>query len=59
MDPKPLASWDMAFNTENGIRKHHNARAFLLSLFASASTSNDPGIKQLTAPVRDALKLVP
>jgi hypothetical protein len=59
MDPKPLASWDVAFNSENGIRKHHNARAFLLSLFASASTSDDGGIKQLVNPVRESLKLVP
>lgn len=59
MDPKPLVTWDGAFNSENGLRKHHNARAFLLSLFVSASTSDDPGIKQLVNPVREALKLVP
>jgi len=59
MDPRPLATWAVAFNSENGIRKHHNARAFLLSLFASASTADDPGIQQLIGPVRDALKLVP
>jgi hypothetical protein len=59
MNPSPLASWDMAFTSEIGIRKHHNARAFLLSIFASATTSQDLGITQLAAPVRDSLKFVP
>jgi hypothetical protein len=59
MNPAPLASWDVAFTSEIGIRKHHNARAFLLSVFAGAVTSEDSGIKQLVTPVRDALKLVP
>ena len=59
MSPSPLASWDVAFNSEIGIRKHHNVRAFLLSVFASASTSEDSGLKQLITPVREALKLVP
>ena len=45
--------------TEFDIRKHHNARAFLLSVLATASTSEDAGIKQLLEPVRNALKLVP
>ena len=59
MNPSPLASWDLAFASEIGIRKHHNARAFLLSIFASATTSKDAGIAQLAAPARDSLKFVP
>ena len=59
MDPKPLPSWDVAFDSEIGIRRHHNVRAFLLSVFASASTGDDSGLKQLVGPVREALKLVP
>jgi hypothetical protein len=59
MNPAPLKSWDMSFNTESGIRRHHNVRAFLLSVFATASTGEDSGLKQLIGPVRDALKLVP
>jgi hypothetical protein len=59
MNPKPLASWDVAFTSETGIRKHHNVRAFLLSVFATAVTSEDAGIKQLTGPVRESLKQVP
>lgn len=58
MDPKPLASWNAAFRSEAGIRKRHNTRAFLLSLFATATTSEDAGVRQLAAPARDALKIV-
>jgi hypothetical protein len=59
MEPAPLASWDVAFQSEAGIRKHHNARAFLLSVFATASTSEDAGIRQLVNPARESLKSVP
>ncbi len=59
MDPRPLAAWDAAFKSEAGIRKHHNARAFLLSVFATATTSDDAGIRQLLMPTREALKSVP
>jgi len=59
MNPSPLASWDEAFTSEIGLRKHHNARAFLLSIFANATTSPDAGITQLAAPARDSLKSVP
>jgi hypothetical protein len=58
-DPKPMASWDTAFSSEVGIRRHHNVRAFLLSVFAAATTAEDVGIRQLIPPTRDALKLVP
>lgn len=59
MDPKPLSAWTAAFQSEAGIRKHHNARVFLLSVFAIASTSEDAGIRQLLNPARESLKLVP
>ena len=59
MNPAPLASWDVAFSSEAGIRKRHNVRAFLLAILATASTSDDRGIRQLTAPARDSLKFVP
>ena len=59
MDPKPIESWEAAFKSETGIRRHHNVRSFLLSVFATATTSEDTGIRQLISPTRDALKLVP
>jgi hypothetical protein len=57
-NPQPLSSWQAAFTSELGIRKRHNVRAFLLSVYAGASTSEDPGIRQLIAPVTAALKTV-
>lgn len=59
MNPSPIASWDVAFNSETGIRKVHNTRAFLLSVFVTTSTTGDAGIRQLLDPVRESLKLVP
>lgn len=58
-NPKPLASWQIAFASERGIKKRHNVRAFLLSVYASATSSEDPGIRQLIGPVTAALKAVP
>ena len=58
-NPRPLASWRDAFTSELGIRKRHNVRAFLLSVYASASSSDDRGIRQLLTPVTAALKTVP
>lgn len=58
-NPKPLASWKVAFASELGIKKRHNVRAFLLSVYASATSSDDPGIRQLIGPVTAALKAVP
>lgn len=59
MNPAPMKAWSSAFESELGIKRHHNARAFLLSVYATAVTTEDAGIKLLLAPVRDALKLVP
>jgi hypothetical protein len=58
-NPKPLASWKMALTSELGIKKRHNVRAFLLSVYASATSSEDPGIRQLIGPVSAALKTLP
>lgn len=58
-DPKPLDSWKVAFSSELGIRKRHNVRAFLLSVYANAISSDDPGVRQLAAPATAALKAVP
>ena len=58
MKPAPLESWDKAFSSEAGIRKRHNTRAFLLSVLATAVTTDDPGMKQLVAPARNSLKIL-
>jgi hypothetical protein len=57
-NPQPLPSWRAAFLSETGIKKRHNVRAFLLSVYASASSSEDPGIRALLPHATAALKAV-
>jgi hypothetical protein len=59
LSPAPLAGWDAAFASEEGLAKRHNTRAFLLSLYASASTAESAGVKQLLPFIREGLKLLP
>jgi len=57
-NPRPLASWRVAFSSEAGIKKRHNVRAFLLSVYAGASSSDDQGIRRLIPHATAALKAV-
>lgn len=57
-NPQPLPSWRAAFSSEAGIKKRNNVRAFLLSVYASASSSDDAGIRQLVPHATAALKAV-
>ena len=57
--PAPLDSWQSAFGSERGIKKRHNVRAFLLSVYASATIGEDEGLRRLIGPVTAALKAVP
>jgi len=59
LSPAPLAAWDQAFASEAGLAKRHNTRAFLLSVYATASSTEDAGVRRLLAPVREGLKLLP
>jgi len=59
MSPAPMAAWDEAFSSEAGLAKRHNTRAFLLSLYASASASENAAVRQLLPPVREGLKQLP
>lgn len=59
LSPKPMPAWDAAFSSEAGLAKRHNTRAFLLSLYASASTAENAGVRLLLAPVREGLKQLP
>jgi hypothetical protein len=59
LSPQPLDSWDAAFSQERGLKKRHNTRAFLLSIFAAASPSENPAVRLLLPPVREGLTLLP
>jgi hypothetical protein len=58
-DATPLASWQAAFSSELGLKKRHNVRAFLVSVYAGASSSEDAAIRRLIPHVTAALKAVP
>jgi hypothetical protein len=59
LSPAPMKAWDEAFSSELGLAKRHNTRAFLLSLYASATSSENAGIRQLLPPIQDGLKFLP
>ena len=59
LSPAPMATWDEALSSELGLARRHNARAFLLSLFASASASENAGVRQLLPHLRESLKILP
>jgi hypothetical protein len=59
LSPRPMAAWDDAFLSEAGLARRHNTRAFLLSLYASASASENPGVRQLLPLIREGLNLLP
>jgi hypothetical protein len=53
---QPHARWPDAFKSEAGIKQRHNVRAFLLSVLASVSATEDAGPRKLAVPVREALR---
>jgi hypothetical protein len=57
--PAPFAAWADVYASESGIARRHNTRAFLLSLHASASVSENAGLSRLLPLTRDALAKVP
>lgn len=59
LSPAPLDSWEAALSSEAGLARRHNTRAFLLSIFAGASTSENASVRLLIPPVRDGLKMLP
>ena len=58
IDTQPHVRWLNAFESAAGIRQTHNAKAFLFAVLASATSTDNPGVRQLAAPVRDALSKI-
>jgi hypothetical protein len=46
-DPAPLAGWDQAFQSEAGLARRHNLRAFAYAVHATAAQSRDPAVAAL------------
>jgi hypothetical protein len=59
LTPAPMASWNEAFSSEAGLAKRHNSATFLLALYASASESEDSGMRALLPALREGFKRVP
>jgi len=58
-DPKPLTAWGAAYQSEAGLAKLHNTKAFLSAIYINASETQNPNIKALLAPARTALIKLP
>lgn len=54
--PTPLASWGQAFQSNAGLARRHNMRAFLLVVYVEASHSKNEHLTKLVPAVTAALK---
>ena len=58
MRPDPLTSWAAAFQSEAGIVRRHNMRAFLLSLYAGGREADEAGIRAMMPALRRSLDVL-
>ncbi len=59
MKPAPLAKWDDAFTSSEGLAKRHNLQAFLFLLHANTVQTDDKNWKLLNRLSIEALKKLP
>ena len=57
-DPAPYASWADTYSSSAALAKRHNTKAFLRSLYMTASMSENEGIKALLPYTIEAIKTV-
>lgn len=58
--PGPLGDWAAAFESQAGLARRHDTRAFLLALYAMAREGGDPAVEALLRPpLVEALRAVP
>lgn len=59
-NPQPLATWERAFDSQSGLARLHNTKAFFLVLFANVRDSSHDGLRgALLDPVRVVLGKLP
>ena len=59
-NPQPLATWERAFDSQSGLARLHNTKAFFLVLFANVRDSSHDGLRgALLDPVRAVLGKLP
>ena len=58
-NPRPLESWEDAFNSETPLSRLHNLKAFARTLYVSASLSPDPHLEPIATGALSVLKALP
>lgn len=57
--PAPLATWDEAYASREGLAKRHNLLSFLRVAYVGAREGGDPKFEVLVPHLREAMKAVP
>mgnify|MGYP002780555280 CR=1 FL=1 len=57
--PTPMADWSEAYRSEAGLARRHNARGFLLALYAALDASGSEALQARVPAVVEALGAVP
>lgn len=57
--PAPMADWSEAYRSEAGLARRHNARGFLLALYAALDASGSEALQAKVPAVVEALRAVP
>ena len=57
--PAPLASWNEAFDSNAGLARLHNLRAFLSAIYVQAQIEGKPGMDLLVNPAAKVLAQLP
>jgi hypothetical protein len=57
--PAPLANWEQAYQSNAGLAKRHDTKAFLLLVYTEIRHSQNENLGKLVPGVTEALKVVP
>ncbi len=58
-DPAPFEDWNAVYNSQEGLAKLHNTKAFANAVYTNALNSQNPNINALAEPALDVLKILP
>ena len=59
VDPHPFSSWNDVYDSEKGLAKLHNTKAFLNSIYINASLSENANVKSVLPYIRSAVLELP
>ncbi|CAM3713931.1 DUF2785 domain-containing protein [Litorimonas haliclonae] len=58
-DPAPFKDWSEVFQSQEGLAKLHNTKAFAAAIYINAVNSGNEKVEVLAAPALDVLKALP